>query len=79
MLTAHVWSGELTTVENKYYGVLPGQKVRAMIFSLDAPGEGQTRRCLPGKWHALPTESSPPHEPAHTSAWLLGRSSLAHP
>ena len=39
MLTAHVWTGELTTVENQYYGVRPGQKVRAMIFSLDVPGE----------------------------------------
>ena len=28
-VTSHMWSGELTTVANKYFGVLPGYKVRA--------------------------------------------------
>jgi len=37
-ITSYVWSGVLTTVENKYYGVVGGQKVRALIFSLDIPG-----------------------------------------
>lgn len=37
-ITSHVWTGELTTVDNKYYGIKAGTKVRLMCFSLDLPG-----------------------------------------
>lgn len=37
-ITSYFWTGVLTTVENKYYGVLGGDRVRILIFSLDIPG-----------------------------------------
>jgi len=32
------WSGTLTTVENKHFGVKGGQKVELLVFSLEIPG-----------------------------------------
>lgn len=32
------WSGMLTTVENKHFGVKGGQKVELLVFSLEIPG-----------------------------------------
>jgi hypothetical protein len=37
-ITSHFWSGELTTIENKYYKVSAGTKVKLLVFSLDIPG-----------------------------------------
>merc|ERR1712205_59128 len=32
------WSGILTTLENKHFGVVGGQKVHLLVFSLEIPG-----------------------------------------
>jgi hypothetical protein len=33
-----MWSGTVTTVENKHFGVTAGQKVQLLVFSLEIPG-----------------------------------------